>query len=92
MARKKERAQGIAVHSEEDAIKLARKHAFWEHVPAAYQMEQGEAMDPQEQLDALSKQDKCDRDAFKNGCMEKCCIGQRIEKEELEEELAKFHS
>lgn len=85
MAKRKERPQGLAVRSDEEATRLARKRAFWSCVPAAYQMEQGEAMDPQEQLDALSKEDKRDRDAFQQGDMQKCYIGTLLEEEEEQE-------
>jgi hypothetical protein len=85
MAKKKERPQGIEVISEEHATELARKRAHWSRIPAAYQMEQGEAADPQEKLDALNEQDKRDRKEFRLGNMEKCCFSQAIEKEAEEE-------
>lgn len=91
MARKKERPQGIAVHSEEDAIELARKNAHWSWVPSALQMGDGDE-DPHELLNQMTQQERRDAVDFRQGRMEKCYVGKRIEEEELEEELARFHS
>lgn len=75
--------------SEEDARAIAKRNAHWDHVPRAYHDRDGDE-DPHDLLNELDEQERRDAKAFRNGKMQKCCVGLAIEVEEAEEAEARL--
>lgn len=78
---RKKAPEGIAIHSEEQAIEVARKNAIWKKIPPAYQ-EPPEGEDPHERLNLLLEQEKRDCEDFRQGRMVVCEFTDRMQKEE----------
>jgi hypothetical protein len=72
--------------ADEYMSQMARAHAHWDRVPAAYR-EIPEGEDPQERLDELSEEEKHDRRAFQQGEAAPCVFTQMMQEEEAEQQV-----
>jgi hypothetical protein len=81
LAKRKKAPEGIAVHSEEEATRIAKGHARWDRIPSAFR-EIPEGEDPHERLDMLNEQEKRDCVDFREGRAVPCEFTHQMRQEE----------